>query len=78
MEKHVSKINAKLSKCLAILYTINSLTEKESLRALYCSLFLPYIDYFCEVWGTTYKCHVVFLVVCRSKLVIFTYYEIEL
>ena len=29
--------------------------NSNALRILYCSLFLPYINYCCEIWGVTYK-----------------------
>ena len=50
-KQHISNIKVKLSKCVAILYKCNKLLETSSLRVLYCSLFLPYLNYCCEVWG---------------------------
>ena len=54
--QHISNLKVKLSKCIAVLYKCNRLLETASLRILYCSLFLPYLNYCCEVWGTSYKC----------------------
>ena len=48
---HINKVKAKLSKCISILYKCNSLIEISTLRTLYCSLFLPHINYCCEVRG---------------------------
>ena len=52
---HINKIKEKLSKCLAILYRSSGLLDTSSLRVLYCSIFLPYVNYCCKVWGTTYS-----------------------
>ena len=54
-KQHICNMKTKLSKCIAILYKCNRLLETSSLRVLYCSLFLPYLNYCCEVWGTTFK-----------------------
>ena len=36
---------------------------------LYSALFLPYLDYCCEVWGTAYKSSLHCLQVCQRKAV---------
>ena len=54
-KKHVSILKGKLAKCISVLYKCNELLDLQSLRTLYCSLFLPHISYCCEVWGTACK-----------------------
>ena len=49
-KQHISNLKVKLSKCIAVLYKCNILLETASLRILYCSLFLPNLNYCCEVW----------------------------
>ena len=48
---HIHKLKTRLSKCISILYKCNSVIEISTLRTLYCSLFLPHINYCCEIWG---------------------------
>ena len=54
-KSHSSLVKDKLIKCNAIMYKASIYLNSEALRTLYCSLFLPYINNCCEVWGTTYK-----------------------
>ena len=68
-KQHISNIKVKLSKCVAILYKCNRLLETSSLRVLYCSLFLPYLNYCCEVWGTTYKCTTYCISILQKKAI---------
>ena len=53
-KEHIKKVSSKLSKPLAILYKAKHLLSKHCLYTLYCSLFLPYINYCSEIWGNTY------------------------
>ena len=64
---HVSKMETKLSKCLAILYKSSRILDADSLRVLYCSLLLPYVNYCCEVWGTTYKSTTSCIILLQKK-----------
>ena len=56
--EHIGMIKYKLSKTIAVVYRVKYLLEKNSLFILYCSLFLPYISYCCEVWGNTNKTYI--------------------
>ena len=64
---HVSTVSSKLSKCFFVLYKSSKILDILSLKTLYCSLFLPYLSYCCEVWGTTYKTTVGKLEVLQKK-----------
>ena len=68
-KQHIFFLKAKLSKCLAILYRSSKLLDKSSLRVLYCSIFLPYINYCCEVWGTTYTSTISCIYILQKKAV---------
>ena len=48
-------VKEKFVKCNAIMFKASEFLNTEALRTLYCSLFLPYINYCSEVWGITYK-----------------------
>ena len=48
---HILKIKGKLKKCVAILYKCSKVIDTNTLRTLYCSLFLPHVNFCCEIWG---------------------------
>lgn len=52
---HIKHLQAKVSKSIYVLNKAKHLFNYNSLRLLYCSLVLPYLDYCSEVWGNTYK-----------------------
>ena len=66
---HIVNVKRKLSKCLAILYRCNILLNENALKTLYCSMFLSYLTYCCEVWGTTYKTNLKCLELLQKKAV---------
>ena len=51
---HITSVKSKLSKSTAILYKCSQLVDIQSMHILYCSMFLPYINYCSEIWGNTY------------------------
>ena len=52
---HCALVKNKLLKCNAILMKASMFLNSIAMRTLYSSLFLPYINYCCEVWGITNK-----------------------
>ena len=55
---HIQLVKSKLSKTLCIMYKASKLIHYEGMFTLYCSLFLPYLTYCCEIWGNTYTTNV--------------------
>ena len=53
-KEHISRVRGKLSKGLAIMYKAKTRLNEKSLLTLYYALFLPYINYCLEIWGSTY------------------------
>ena len=51
---HINSIGTKLAKTVSVFYKVRNLLNKGSLYTLYCSLFLPYLNYCVEAWGNTY------------------------
>ena len=47
---HVCK---KLSKSISIIKKVKNILTSDTLKTLYNSLILPYINYCCQVWGNT-------------------------
>ena len=58
LKEHIGMIKCKLSNTSAVIYRAKNLLDNNSLFILYCSLFLRYISYRCEVWGNTYKTYI--------------------
>ena len=54
-KQHASIVKSKLCKCLSVFYKCNLFLETESLKTLYCTLFLPHLSYCCEIWGSASK-----------------------
>ena len=48
-------IKFKLAKSNAIINRASKYLDTFSLKILYCSLFMPYLSYFSEIWGKTYR-----------------------
>ena len=55
---HIQLVKSKLSKTLSIIYKASKLINYEWMLTLYFSLFLPYLTYCCEIWGTTFATNV--------------------
>ena len=66
---HNQLVKSKLSKTLSIMYKAYKLINYEGMFTLYCSLFLPYLTYCCEIWGNTYTTNVNCLYVIQKQLV---------
>ena len=67
-KEHISLICSKLSKCIAIIYKAKQLLDKESLVMLYDSLFVPYLTYCSEIWGSTYKTNINCVYLLQQKV----------
>ena len=52
---HINLVRSKLAKVASVLYKVSHVIDRSSLHTLYCSLFLPYLMYCCEIWGNNYK-----------------------
>ena len=72
---HIQLVKSKLSKTLSIFYKASKLINYEGMLTLYCSLFLPYITYCCEIWGNTYATNVNCIYVIRKKVVRIIHHE---
>ena len=68
-KNHIQYVKVKLSKCMAVLNRVKHIMNLYSMRALYCALFLPYISYCAEVWGTAYNSTINCLVICQKKVI---------
>ena len=72
---HIQLVKSKLSKTLSIIYKASKLINYEGMLTLYCSLFLPYLAYCCEIWGNTYATNVNCIYVIQKKVVRIIHHE---
>ena len=54
-KSHIAQVRSKLNKCISVIYKTSILLDSDSLRLLYCSLYLPYLTYCSVIWGTAYR-----------------------
>ena len=52
---HIENICTKISRNISIIYKASKVLGSHSLRSLYCTLILPYLNYCAENWGNTYQ-----------------------
>ena len=64
---HINHVIAKLSKTLGIMHNMRNLLNENTLRTIYCSLFLPYLNYCSEVWGNTYQTNLLRIITLQKK-----------
>ena len=57
-KSHIMNVKTKLSRCIGMFYKASQILDIDSLRMLYCTLYLPHITYCCEIWGTAYKSNI--------------------
>lgn len=71
---HIQAITSKISRTIGILLKSRQFLEIPTLRLLYNSLILPYLQYCTIIWASTYKTHLNPILICQKKAVrILTY-----
>ena len=66
---HIKNTLNKLSRSISILSKAKHVLDRNSLRILYCSLVLPYLNYCSEVWGNTYKCSLNAITILQKRAI---------
>ena len=70
MGRHIIKlVTLKLIKVSGIIFRTKRVLHYDSLYTLYCSLFLPYINYCSEIWGNTYKTRLNYIILIQKKVI---------
>ena len=54
---------------MALVYKATRNLNSNTLRMLYCALFLPYLNYCVEVWGTASKCYTSLITLVQKKVI---------
>ena len=67
-KNHINVLN-KLSKTTAIMYHASRFLNQNTLRTIYCSLFLPYLDYCSEIWGKNYLSNLNKIYLAQKKVI---------
>ena len=65
----INKVRLKQSKVAAVIYKANCLIDQNGMYALYCSLFLPYLSYCCEMWGNTYTTNIHGITILQKRVI---------
>ena len=68
-KEHIEVIKNKISKSIAIIHKASKLLNTNSLYTLYCSLFLPYLNYCAEIWGNTYITNLNTLILKQKRVI---------
>ena len=68
-KSHITHVQSKLSRSIYVLNKVKLVLDQKSLRILYCSLVLPYLNYCTEVWGNTYKTSLHSLTILQKKAI---------
>ena len=66
-KEHIKLLTSKLIKVSGIIFRTKRVLKYDSLYTLYCSLFLPYINYCSEIWGNTYKTKLNSIILIQKK-----------
>ena len=59
-KEQITKVKEKLSRCVGIMYMYRAskIIDSNTLKVLYCSLFLPYLNYCVVAWGRAARCFI--------------------
>ena len=55
---HIQFVKSKLARTFSVIHRPSKLINFEGLLTLYCSLFMPYFCYCCDILGNTYESNV--------------------
>ena len=64
---HINTVRSQLSKVAAIIYRASCIINQDGIYMLYCSLFLPYINYCSEIWGNMHVCYKCGMYNCNTE-----------
>ena len=66
---HIENICTKISRNISIIYKASKVLGSHSLRSLYCTLILPYLNYCAENWGNTYPSNLYKIFLKQKKVI---------
>ena len=63
-------VRKKVAKNISVMYKIKWILNESAIFSLYCSLVLSYLNYCCEVWGSTYSNRIQPLYLLQKRAII--------
>ena len=67
--KHIHYVTSKISKTNGILYRAKQVLCTDTLKQLYTTLVLPYLNYCCIIWGKAAQCHLNVINIAQKKTI---------
>ena len=68
-KNHINMVKSKLSKVASVIYKVSHCIDHSSMRIPYCSLFLPHLMYYCEIWGNTYVTNIQCIILIQKRVI---------
>ena len=68
-KSHISSLAIKISKSIGIIFRSSFFLSTSSLRMLYNSIILPYLNYCNLVWGSAYKSNLQRIVILQKRVI---------
>ena len=68
-KSHISSLAIKISKSIGIIFRSSFFLSTSSLRMLYNSMILPYLNYCNLVWGSAYKSNLQRIVILQKRVI---------
>ena len=68
-KEHIELVKTKVAKGLFLLNRAKHVLKSEALLSLYNSIVLPYMNYCCEIWGSTYKSRLHGIVLLQKRAI---------
>ena len=66
-KEHIELVKTKVSKGIFLLNRAKHVLKSDALLTLYNSIVLPYMNYCCEIWGSTYKSRIHGIVLLQKR-----------
>ena len=63
---HKDIVRKKVAKNVFVMNTVKHILTSSALYSLYCTLVMPFLNYFCEVWDNNYKTRIQSLFILRK------------
>jgi len=68
-KSHILHIKIKMAKSLCILNKVKYSLPYNTMKMLYCSIILPYLNYCVEIWGNTYHSNTMPLYILQKRAI---------
>ena len=66
---HINIVRKKIAKNISVMNRVKHVLTSSALYSLYCTLVMPYLNYYCEVWGNNYKTRIQSLFILQKRAI---------